>query len=129
MYKYMSSGTKLGQRAATVGVYRLVGLGSGTGWLRAAGEAVGAGVDAGPAAGTAAGSRNTASRRARTQAAAGTACRRPPRGLALVSYDRIRGRPPTDVRRPHAPPTSRADCTLDFDTPGSAGTQKFARPK
>lgn len=45
-----------------------------------------------PAARTAAGSRRTAARRTRTRAAAGTACRRPPRGLAHVSYDRIRGR-------------------------------------
>lgn len=56
------------------------------------------------AAETAAGSRRTASRRTRTQAAAGTACRRPPRGLSNVSHDRIHGRPPS-FRRPHTPPT------------------------
>lgn len=58
------------------------------------------------AARTAAGSRRTASRRTRTQAAAGTACRRPPRGLSHVSHDRIHGRP-SSFRRPRAPPTPR----------------------
>ncbi|OWR50938.1 hypothetical protein KGM_207579 [Danaus plexippus plexippus] len=48
---------------------------------------------------TAVGSRRKASRRTRTQAAAGTACRRPPGGLSDVSYDRINGRPPSFRRQ------------------------------
>lgn len=67
--------------------------------------AAGAGVDAEPAAESAAGSRRRASRRTRTRAAAGTACRRPPRGLAHVSHDRIRGRPQLSS----VPPTRTAE--------------------
>lgn len=48
---------------------------------------------------TAVGSRRKASRRTRTQAAAGTACRRPPGGLSDVSHDRINGRPPSFRRQ------------------------------
>lgn len=63
-------------------------------------------MDAGPAGGTAAGSKRRASRRTRTRAAAGTACRRPPRGLAHVSHDRIRGR--LSARRANAADSSEA---------------------
>ncbi|CAH2253611.1 jg16511 [Pararge aegeria aegeria] len=73
------------------------------------------------AAGTAAGSRRTASRRTRTQAAAGTACRRPPRGLSHVSHDRIHGRP-SSFRRPHAPPTPRYRLRPVVECPKKSGT-------
>lgn len=87
---------------------------------------MGADEDAEPAAGSAAGNRRTASRRTRTQAAAGTACRRPPRGLAHVSYDRIGGRPP-GFRRLRVPPISRY--TLYCTDESKTSTRLFARFK
>ncbi|CAH2107538.1 unnamed protein product [Euphydryas editha] len=91
--------------AADVDVLRLEGQEFGTEKLAVTGEVVVMEAGAG-AAETAAGSRRTASRRTRTQAAAGTACRRPPRGLFNVSHDRIHRRP-SGFRRLQAPPTPR----------------------
>ncbi|CAG4937161.1 unnamed protein product [Colias eurytheme] len=110
------------QRAVNAGALRLEDLRTGSGKRRATGWARGAGVVAGAAV-SAADNKHTALRRTRTQAAAGTACRRPPGGLTRVSHDRIHGRPP-NFRRPRAPPTTIPSTGTERSL--SAGTrQKF----